>query len=319
MAVNTRTRSKKKVNKPRTKVADVIVSRIIKSIEEDKRLPWQKPFLEVCYNWLTEKDYTGINRIMLRGEYIGFNQLMDFNKKYNTTYAVPSGCGEIVLLYVPKQVSEDDEKSILSGGIPQHLLFKKLFQKDDGHYYYRVPIYKYVFNIKHIADENGNVLPTKFTKKVIDFVPNEKADKIISNYCKRTGVQIYENNGGRVYYSETDDSIHSVPKDKYKASEAYYRVMFHEIGHSTGIGSRLDRKSYAIYSKDRKTHSREEMVAEFTSLLLATECGFSDDYWTDNSDYYIQGWVSYLRDKPNAIIRAMADAEKAVEYILNGG
>ena len=38
MAYNTRIKSKKKTDRPRNKVADVIVNRIIKNIEKDRKL-----------------------------------------------------------------------------------------------------------------------------------------------------------------------------------------------------------------------------------------------------------------------------------------
>jgi antirestriction protein ArdC len=60
----------------------------------------------------------------------------------------------------------------------------------------------------------------------------------------------------------------------------------------------------------------EEMVAEFGACLLASECHFKSDISRDNAENYVVGWYQYIKDHPNALVNAMAQAQKACDYIL---
>ena len=52
------------------------------------------------------------------------------------------------------------------------------------------------------------------------------------------------------------------------------------------------------------------------SLLLATECGFTDEFSVNNSDAYIISWIKWIENNPQEVVRGMSQAEKAVDYIL---
>ena len=59
------------------------------------------------------------------------------------------------------------------------------------------------------------------------------------------------------------------------------------------------------------------MVAEIGSQIVCAEMCIPDDSDTpENYLGYIQGWASYLKDKPNEIISASTKAEKASDLIL---
>ena len=58
-------------------------------------------------------------------------------------------------------------------------------------------------------------------------------------------------------------------------------------------------------------------MAEMTSLLMASHCGFTEVADCENSDNYIMSWVKYLKNNPDEVVRGMLAAEKAVDYILN--
>jgi len=125
--------------------------------------------------------------------------------------------------------------------------------------------------------------------------------------------------GSQPCYVPVRDKVEMTPMNKFigdNGAENYYSVLFHELAHSTGHRDRLNREGIAdlVRMGDHK-YSKEELIAEFTAAMLASECGFLDKT-VDNSAAYIKGWVSKLKDKPVMLVRAASAAGKAKDCIL---
>lgn len=145
------------------------------------------------------------------------------------------------------------------------------------------------------------------------------ADQIVDKYITPTGVGIKISNDG-AYYTHTTDAVYLPPKNYFKSTEAYYRVLFHELTHSTGITERLNRSCFHQYHQGSTERSKEELIAEIGSLLLASEAGFREDTeLADNSINYVAGWCSWMRENKAEVLNGMLAAEKAKDFILNGG
>lgn len=203
-------------------------------------------------------------------------------------------------------------------------MLKRLVRDENGNYKIRTVMLRYskVYPIYDIVDEEGNHLPNINDYEVeFDEVTTEdaiiKAEKTIKAYCNYSGVKI-NNYASSCFYKETNDSVNTPPVNYFTSQEEYYRAMFHELVHSTGTKSRLDRKSFSKYAF-RKERSMEELVAEFGSCLLASKCNFKSDFSKNNADSYVIGWYEYIKDHPNALVNAMTQAQKACDYILLEG
>lgn len=298
-------------------VQDIVVDRLIKKIEEDKRLPWQRPFKVASMNWYTQREYSGINKILLSGgEYMTMNQLREYNKKNESNYFVQKGTkSDIVVFYTKfdKKISPAQAQDIIAKGFGRTVI-----KTADG-FIKRSWTLKYynVFNITSIADPEGNKLTPRLGNGVIE--EHTDAQLIVDFYTESQGVSIMTGTGG-AFYSNQVDGVTLPDKPYFKSQEAYYRVLFHELIHSTGVDWRLNRKCYEDYHKEKKERSKEELVAEIGGLLLASEAGFKEDTeWADNSLNYVAGWCSWMKDNKNDVINGMIAAEKAKNYILSGG
>ena len=64
----------------------------------------------------------------------------------------------------------------------------------------------------------------------------------------------------RAYYSSSEEKIVVPLKRQFKDGESFYATLFHEMAHSTGHKSRLDRLKPAIFGS--YDYGREELVAE---------------------------------------------------------
>ena len=109
----------------------------------------------------------------------------------------------------------------------------------------------------------------------------------------------------------------NVPKmTLFDKAEEYYSTLFHELVHSTGHKSRLNRKEMqGDASFGSESYSREELVAEVGSAMICTMTGI-DHVPLDNSASYLDSWIRALKGDSRLIIGASSQAQKAVEYIL---
>lgn len=94
-------------------------------------------------------------------------------------------------------------------------------------------------------------------------------------------------------------------------------MLSHELSHSTGVMlGRFDEKKHT--TDTQLDYAREELVAEISSQIIASELQVIDDSNTpNNSVSYIHSWSSILEDRPSEILRASAKAEKAAQFILD--
>jgi len=99
--------------------------------------------------------------------------------------------------------------------------------------------------------------------------------------------------------------------------EQVYSVLYHELIHSTGHRSRLGRhekiKDHTFSSAD---NSQEELCAEMGAAYL---CGLTniEQQTIENNAAYIKSWIRTFKDDPKVLVLAAAQAQNAVNYILN--
>jgi len=119
------------------------------------------------------------------------------------------------------------------------------------------------------------------------------------------------------YYKPALDLINMPRKTLFESDEEYYSVLFHELNHSTGHTSRLNRKSFAeVTPFGSEDYSKEELIAEMGAAYLCAHCNI-DNKVINNSTAYIQNWLSELRNDKRLIITTAAAAQKSADYILN--
>ena len=174
----------------------------------------------------------------------------------------------------------------------------------------------YVFNL----EQTENVkLPKRYTKiqeeeeEPCDVV--ELAQAIADGYVGNGGPSLAHDGYDRAYYRPSNDSIHLPERVQFEGADEYYSTLFHELGHSTGHASRLDRHNNQLqHSFGSESYSKEELVAEFTSALLCAQSGI--DNTLDNSTAYIAGWLRQLKSDPSIAILAAGKAQAAADHIL---
>jgi len=156
---------------------------------------------------------------------------------------------------------------------------------------------------------------TPFEKKeLIEYVEN-----IIQSIKKKLPPIIYDQRDS-CHYNPITDEIHLVKIDAFIDIVNYYKVLFHEVIHSTKHPSRLGRGKPLKDTKDRKAeYAGEELVAEIGASIMATE--LSLNYDRQNTIVYLKGWLNEAvkrsgKDQDSVLLEAYGYAIDTVEYLL---
>lgn len=276
-------------------VYDMVTTRIIAELE-DGVIPWEKPWTGVrsgAYNRVSKRPYSLLNQMLLKhtGEYATYKQWQDLGG----------------------QVKKGEKSEIV--------VFWKIFEteetnKDTGEKETKkIPLLRY-YNVFHISQVEG-VEPLKPEQLNDEVEPIEEADKIITDYITREHIEFTECRSNEAYYSPSSDRVVVPMKEQYKVINEYYSTTFHELTHSTGHKSRLNRlETGAVAAFGGTEYSKEELVAEIGSASLMNLLGIETVKTFRNSAAYIQSWLQVLRNDNKFIVSASSKAEKAVNYIL---
>jgi antirestriction protein ArdC len=278
---------------------EAITNAIIELLKDGK-IPWKRPWRGSGVpqsNFISKKPYHGINAMM--------TAIMSYHSPYWMTF---------------NQIRKYEKTKLKlrkgSKGVP--IIFSKWIEGiDDDGKAYRYPVVKRstIFNltqIEGISCPEAEKYNEKEDEREVNAIPNaEKLLKDIkSNHCK-----IIHDDRLRACYVPQLDVIKVTTQDGFVSDESYYSTLFHEIIHSTGHSSRLDRPMGG--TKRSASYAKEELIAEIGSSFLNAECGILDAE-LENSAAYIQSWIKRLKNDHHLIIKASSMAEKAVKYLKTG-
>ena len=168
-----------------------------------------------------------------------------------------------------------------------------------------------VFNIAQCDD----IAPRRTPVKVIKFSPIEEAEKVYNEKYDADKKPTLGHGGDSAFYAPSRHHVQMPKQLNFISSDDYYKTLFHELVHSTGHESMLNRldKVSAFGSED---YSKEELVAEIGSEFLVGITGINPKDNANNSQAYINGWIKKLEDKPKMALSACNQAMKAVDLIL---
>lgn len=171
-----------------------------------------------------------------------------------------------------------------------------------------------VFNVLQI---DGIEAPS--TEERESSVPERRidaAEQIVAKMPSKPNVK--EGRKIQACYRLDSDTIEMPSLSRFESAESYHLTLFHELVHSTGHESRLNRSSLVgATGAVMNEYSKEELVAEMGAAFLAMEADIVEDEH-EQSAAYLQSWLETLRD-PNRkrwIVEAGSQAAKAVKYIL---
>lgn len=139
---------------------------------------------------------------------------------------------------------------------------------------------------------------------------NELIDTIIIN----SAAPVKYDGGNRAYYSPDSDTIHVPPLEAFTSMQDYYATVLHEIAHSTGHESRLNRDLSGHMGSE--SYAKEELRAELACVFMQLEQGLKiDGKHITNHAAYLNSWLKAAKDDPKVFYEAARDAERISDYV----
>jgi len=276
------------------KVYGIVTQKIIDKLNQGI-IPWEKPWIGLR-NYITKREYHGINLLLLSMEKHQSSEFMTFKQTRDLKEYVKKGSrADMVIFFKRYEVETKDKDGNLeiderTGEPKKELRFALRYYN--------------IFNLDQTTIPLPDYGNGKQSKKCEDILQNIK------------NLPIIEEGGNIAAYNPVQDSLSIPSKREFKDREKYYSSIFHELIHSTGHETRLNRKDFKHNGFGDEKYSKEELIAEIGASFLCAQCGI-ENKTIDNSAAYIQGWLKRLNNDKTLIISASAQAQKAVDYILN--
>lgn len=269
-----------------------VTDRMIAQLEQGI-IPWNKPWTGIrsgAVSGTTGKPYSLLNQMLLGkpGEWYTWNQIQKLGGKVRKGEK-----SSMVVFWKQTAIKEEDPAT---GEKVERL----------------IPMLKY-FNVFHV-DQCEGIEAKAIDPDAADPATDETADSIIADYLSRSGVTLEHRKGDEAFYRPADDRVVLPLREQFQSMAEYYSTAFHELTHSTGHRSRLDRLSRKAFFGNEE-YSREELVAEIGAAALLNHCGIETAGSFKNSTAYIQSWLRALRNDKKMIVSASVAAAKAFELI----
>ena len=265
---------------------------------------------------VTGKKYRGINNLYLSlvamAENYGDNRWATFRqmeekgwtfKKDEEGHTLGKGKSVSVEYYEmrDKETKRRFDRSVLDG-----MTFDEQREYMDKNVYWLRKFYR-VFNCSLMDGVPAKEMPMIDVNDRI-----EKAEAILDYWNANESKIVY--GGSQAFYRPSTDEVHLPEREKFKSTQSFYDTAFHEIGHSTGHQSRLNRDLSGGFGS--QSYAMEELRAEIASIFMAQDLGIepSEDRLQNNAAY-IQSWKDEIKENPNALFTAIADADKIARYV----
>lgn len=280
---------------PKIDVYEIVRDRIIAQLDAGV-VPWRKPWqaaISTPMNAVSKRPYSGINLFLLPQDSYADNRWLTFKQAGDLGGSVRKG-----------------EKSSIV------VFWKMLEAEDDAGARKVVPLLRY-YNVFNVEQCDGLKLPAFVAATVDASDANDAADAIIANMPNAP--RMSHNGGDRAFYRPATDSISLPRRETFASAGGYYSTVFHELAHSTGHSSRLNRHADAGDATfGCEDYGKEELVAEFGAAYLAAVAGI--DNTVDNSAAYIASWRKAIKNADRRLlVSAASKAAKAAAYITGDG
>ena len=277
---------------PKRDVYTIVTDRII-SLLEKGTIPWKKPWTGagLPQNLITKRPYRGINVLLLAS--------LDYSRNYFLSYKQVKELGGFI---------KKDEK-------PHIVVYWNWTQEnnngEEGEAKKR-PFLRYymVYNVDQCTGISESLIPQILRPAS----PIPACEAILQNMPRPPLIRHKE---VRAFYNPLLDIVNMPKNETFQSNESYYSTLFHELIHSTGHLSRLNRKGLLEMSEfGSEPYSFEELIAEMGAAYLESHAGIVDVRIEQNASY-IKSWLEKFKGDKRFVISASSQAQKATDFILN--
>lgn len=304
-ATKPRRKSSRKPTGAKVDPYQLITDRIVASLEAGV-VPWHKPWdarLSGPRSLSTGKPYSGVNVFTL----LLTAQASGYSSNWWGTY---------------RQIAERGGQ-VKKGEHGTPVVFWKVIEVDDEK---AKDGKKKIFMLRHFSVFNADQaeaaegkefrLPAPAAIVDADYVePVAAADAAVAAYLAAGGPTV-KHGGDAAAYSPSRDHVMMPLTSQFHSTEGYYTTLLHELGHSTGHASRLNRDGVTDPAAKfgSGVYGKEELVAEMTAAFVTAAVGIEQAPETHAG--YLGSWLRTIQGDPKMVVQAAGAAQKAANLIL---
>ncbi len=298
----------KRKNRVRPDLYQEVTDKIITKLEEGTA-PWRCSWNRygMAKNYVSGNTYRGINAFLMNffpshpiPYYLSFKQAKELGGH------VKKGAKAEKVYFFKAYYKDADGNSISAERAAQ-------LQASGGDYQF-IPFLK-SYSVFNVADVEGVEFEIPEVQQH-SHSTLERCEAMIA--AIKNPPQFVEEDHNGAWYSPRRDVLNMPPLNQFETVEDYYCVKFHELTHSTGHVTRLNREGITgEIKRDSEQYAREELIAEMGASFLCAATGIDVAAVTDNSAAYIANWLTRLKNDKTLVLKAAAGAQKAADYLLN--
>lgn len=293
---------KKTKSNNRPSIYQTVTDRIISSLKAGV-IPWEKPWTAPRFaggpfprNFYTGKPYRGINVLLL------------WSSDYSSPFWLTFKQAQELKGHVRK--GETGTQIVFYKQLPEEKKTEESKEEDD-----RAPFLHCHYTVFNVEQCDGLSLPEiEQPTNTPEIGEDEVCEDIVTGWANRPTLHLDSPTECRAFYRPSTDSIHMPLRSRFMDAPHYYGTLFHELVHSTGHTSRLNRTFGDRFGDE--LYSKEELVAEIGAAFLCAIAGIANEHTDRNTTAYIQNWISKLESDNRLVIHAAANAQRAADCIL---
>lgn len=323
------------------KFAELMIEKI-STLQGDWKKPWFSPQAAQLPRNLSGRQYNGMNSIILMlqqekngwntSRYATFDRIMGLNyaqDKEGKRHPLTDENGEKLPMVSVKK-GEKSTPVMLTTFTVVHSETKEKIKYDDYRQMNEEERAKYnvypklqVFNVFNLDQTNLKEARPEMYEKFVNESQGlvEGSEKEMESFPAIDAMidkdlwvcPIKPVNGDSAYYSPSRDVIVIPEKKQFVDGESFYSNLLHEMSHSTGSQSRLDRLKPG-QSFGSKEYAREELVAELTAALVSSQYGMTKHVKSDSAAY-LKSWLNNLQEDPSFIKSTLLDVKRSASFI----
>lgn len=287
----------------RTQLQEKITAQVIQKLEQGVS-PWNCPWIKTgCgglpVNGKTLQRYNGVNIFILWNEMDkhqwSSNQWLTFKQALEMGGNVRKGEKGVTCVFYKMMVRAEATEVDADG---EKFPCMKPFT---------------LFNLDQIEGVEKPVMVTQMPE------PGElesQSDAILKPYLLKEGIEIRVG-GDQAFYSPLADYIRMPERQRFISVEQYVSTLGHEVYHSTGHFSRLDRFSLEEFDSRHENYAIEELKAAMFEAIFCAMLKIDTELGSHAS--YIESWLKHLHDDRSLVLKAAAAASRGLDYIETFG
>ena len=280
----------------RRDIAAELTERIATLIEQTGKVPWKREWdpakcagPQAPVNAFTGELYHGINALMFgldaRPIISGDPRWATFKQAQDAGCHITKGAKAVLgVFYKPLEIEDD--------------------KAEDGKR--TIPLLK-TFHVFHATEIAG--LPS-YEPPSAEAAPWTRPEAV--TLIMQNSGAAFRIGGDRAFYSPAFDTIQMPPDAAFERREYWAATVIHEINHSTGHPSRMNRDLSHKFGSD--AYACEEARVEMAACFVCNTLNLPTDF--ENHAAYVAGWLSKLREDKRELLRAAADAQKIADWTL---